>query len=79
MGINQATEQYMATLADNADRELPETDRLNLHKEGIRKRDARITELEIALSSIITAWNGTVSDDIEAALNKASDVLGRSQ
>lgn len=54
--------------------------REQLLRSGIRLRDQRITELEIALSSIITAAQVGVDgfgDDLDATITKAIDVLGK--
>jgi len=54
--------------------------REQLLRSGIRLRDQRITELEIALSSIITAAQVGVDgfgDDLHATITKAIDVLGK--
>jgi len=90
MGINKASEEYMATLADNADKpELQETLGVDFdhHKNleallrgGIRERDQRITELEIALSGIITAAEvgcDGFGNDLATTITKAIDVLGK--
>jgi len=76
MGINKASEEYMATLADN---NFPEQEGIyqgpieteRLLKDGIRKRDERITELEVAASAALNALDSNKPADAWAILRHA--------